>query len=49
LRFAADGETLEWLTKSDLGEVVLRQEPETTPLMRFQNTLFAPFVPEQLL
>ena len=49
LRFAADGETLEWLTKSDQGEVVLQQEPETTPFMRFQNMLFAPFVPEQLL
>jgi len=49
LRFAADGETLEWLTKGDKGEVVLQEEPETTLFMRFQNVLFAPFVPEQLL
>jgi len=49
LRFASDGVTLEWLTTTDAGEVVLTQEPEATPLMRLQNMLFAPFVPEQLL
>ncbi len=49
LRFANDGTTLEWLTTSDAGEIVLRQEPEATPLMRLQNILFGPFVPEQLL
>jgi putative cardiolipin synthase len=49
LRFANDGVTLEWLTTTDAGEVVLTQEPETTPLMRLQNVLLAPFVPEQLL
>ena len=31
LRFANDGVTLEWLTTTDAGEVVLTQEPETTP------------------
>jgi len=49
LRFASDGVTLEWLTTTDGGEVVLKQEPEATPLMRLQNMLFGPFVPEQLL
>lgn len=49
LRFASDGLTLEWLTTTDGGEVVLTQEPEATPLMRLQNLLFGPFVPEQLL
>ena len=49
LRFANDGVTLEWLTTTDAGEVVLTQEPEVTPLMRLQNVLFGPFVPEQLL
>jgi putative cardiolipin synthase len=49
LRFASDGVTLEWLTTTDGNEVVLRQEPEATPLMRLQNMLFGPFVPEQLL
>jgi putative cardiolipin synthase len=49
LRFASDGVSLEWLTTTDAGDVVLTQEPETTPLMRLQNVLFGPFVPEQLL
>ena len=49
LRFAPDGQSLEWLATDDQGEVVLSQEPEVTPLMRLQNMLLAPFVPEQLL
>jgi len=49
LRFASDGVALEWLTTTDAGEVILTQEPEVTPLMRLQNMLFGPFVPEQFL
>jgi putative cardiolipin synthase len=49
LRFAHDGQNLEWIATDDQGDVVLSQEPEVTPLMRLQNMLFAPFVPEQLL
>ncbi len=49
LRFAPDGQSLEWLTTDDQGEVVLSQEPEVTPLMRFETMLLGPFVPEQLL
>jgi len=49
LRFAPDGRSLEWLATDDHGDVVLSAEPEVTPFMRFQNMLFAPFVPEQLL
>ena len=49
LRFAADGQSLEWLAVDEQGEVVLTEEPEVTPLMRFRNMLLAPFVPEQLL
>ena len=49
LRFAPDGQSLEWLATDDQGEVVLSQEPEVTPLMRLQTMLLAPFVPEQLL
>jgi cardiolipin synthase C len=49
LRVAPDGQSLEWLATDDRGDVVLSTEPEVTPLMRFQNMLFAPFVPEQLL
>jgi len=49
LRFAPDGQSLEWLATDDQGEIVLSAEPEVTPLMRLQNMLLAPFVPEQLL
>src|SRR6266403_1262579 len=49
LRFAPDGQSLEWLATDDQGEVVLSQVPEVTPLMRLQTMLLAPFVPEQLL
>ena len=49
LRFAADGQRLEWLATDEQGEVVLSEEPEVTLLMRFQNMFLGPFVPEQLL
>ena len=49
LRFGPDGQSLEWLTMDDEGEVVLVAEPESTLLMRLQNVLLAPFVPEQQL
>jgi putative cardiolipin synthase len=49
LRFAADGETLEWFAMGTEGEVVFAQEPEATPYMLFRTRLFGPFVPEQLL
>jgi putative cardiolipin synthase len=49
LRFANDGQSLEWLAIDDQGEVVFSEEPEVTPRMRLQNMLLAPFVPEQLL
>jgi putative cardiolipin synthase len=49
LRFAPDGQNLEWLATDDQGEVVLSQEPEVTPFMRMEIMLLSPFVPEQLL
>jgi cardiolipin synthase C len=49
LRFGPDGQSLEWLAMDDEGDVVLTEEPDVTPLMRFQNMLLAPFVPEQQL
>jgi putative cardiolipin synthase len=49
LRFTPDGRSLEWLATDDRGDVVLSQEPEVTPFMRFQQMWAAPFVPEQLL
>ena len=41
LRFAADGQSLEWLTMDDDGEVVLTEEPDATPFLRLQNVLLA--------
>jgi len=49
LRFGSDGQSLQWLAMDDDGDVVLTEEPDVTPLMRFQNMLLAPFVPEQQL
>jgi putative cardiolipin synthase len=49
LRFAPDGQSLQWLATDDQGDIVLSTEPEVTPFMRLQNMLLAPFVPEQLL
>jgi putative cardiolipin synthase len=49
LRFANDGQSLEWLATDNQGEVVLSEEPEVTPRMRFESMFLAPFVPEQLL
>ena len=49
LRFAPDGQTLQWLLKGSQKEVLLSSEPEVTPFLQFRNMLFAPFVPEQLL
>ena len=49
LRFASDDRSPEWLTMDDDGDVVLTEEPDVTPLMRLQNMLLAPFVPEQEL
>jgi hypothetical protein len=49
LRFVPDGQSLEWLTMDDEGDVVLSEEPDVTPFMRLQNMLLAPLVPEQQL
>jgi putative cardiolipin synthase len=49
LRFASDGQSLQWLAIDDEGEVVLSQEPEATLFLLLQNMLLTPFVPEQLL
>jgi len=49
VRFAADGDSLEWLGTGDRREVVLTSEPEASPYTRFRNMLLQPFVPEKLL
>ena len=49
LRFAPDGEALQWLTMDDDKEVVLTAEPEAPLYLRLRNALLGPFVPEQQL
>jgi len=49
LRFGPDGNSLQWLTMDDDGEVILSSEPDSTLFMQIQNQLLAPFVPEQQL
>jgi putative cardiolipin synthase len=49
VRFAPDGESLEWLTMNDDGEVVLSTEPETSLFQRLKHFLLSPFVPEDQL
>jgi cardiolipin synthase C len=49
VRLSADGQSLEWLTTDDNGEVILYAEPDTTFLLRLQIMVFGPFVPEQEL
>ncbi len=49
LRLGADGQSLEWLTTDDNGEVVLRAEPDTTFALRLRSVVFSPFIPEQEL
>ncbi len=49
LRFGPDGQSLQWLTMDDEGEVVLLAEPEATLFLQLQNALLGPFVPEQQL
>ena len=49
VRFAPDGQALQWLTMDDNAEMILDYEPDSSFVMRLQNVLFAPFVPEQEL
>ena len=49
LRFAPDGESLQWLAMDADAEVVMVVEPDTSFFSRLKNMLLAPFVPEQQL
>ena len=49
-RVRLDGQgNLQWLSMDEDKEMVLTEEPETTPWLRLHNMLVSPFVPEQLL
>ncbi|MBC8119766.1 MAG: hypothetical protein H7X75_09365 [Burkholderiaceae bacterium] len=49
VRVRADQQGLEWLTTDGEKEIVLTEEPDSTFFLRFQNFLFAPFIPEDQL
>jgi putative cardiolipin synthase len=50
VRLAADGsDALEWLSTDDDGEVVLREEPDTSVWTRLLLQLLSPLAPEELL
>ncbi|WP_284619225.1 phospholipase D family protein [Aquabacterium humicola] len=49
VRFKANGNGLEWLGTDEEGDVVLDEEPDSTPWLRFKLWLLSPLVPEELL
>jgi putative cardiolipin synthase len=49
VRKAPDGSGLQWLTSDGDKEIVLRQEPDSTPLQRIKLWFLRPFVPEEQL
>ncbi len=49
LELGPDGHDVRWLLMGHEDEQALTTDPETSLLMRLQNTLLAPFVPEQEL
>ena len=49
LRLGTDGETIEWIAKSDAGETVHTEEPETDWKLRLRDWLLTPLVSEDLL
>ena len=49
LRLGADGEAIEWIAKSDAGETVHTEEPETDWKLRLRDWLLTPLVSEDLL
>ncbi len=49
VRLKANGSGLEWLSTDDNKEMILTEEPDSTPWLRFKSWLLTPFVPiEQL-
>jgi len=49
VRLAADGSTIEWVSRSGDTERVLTTEPDTDFCDRLKVDLLTPFVPESLL
>jgi putative cardiolipin synthase len=49
VRKAPNGTGLQWLTSDGEKEVLLREEPDSTPLQRIKLWFLRPFVPEEQL
>jgi putative cardiolipin synthase len=49
LRLAANGEDIEWLHKTEDGEILHQEEPEANWWRRFKTWLIGPLVPEENL
>jgi len=49
LQFGADGQSLEWVTTEDSGDVILHDEPDTSFLLKLRSLLLSPFISEQEL
>ena len=49
VRLRANGRGLEWVSNDGEKEVVLNQEPDSTPWLRIRSWLLAPFVPVEQL
>jgi putative cardiolipin synthase len=49
LQFGADGQSLEWVTSDEQGEVILNAEPDSSFLLKLRNVLLSPLIPEQEL
>ncbi len=49
VRLKADGSSLEWVSNDGDKEMILTEEPDSTPWLRIKSWLLAPFVPVEQL
>jgi len=49
LRLVEPGKRIEWLSMDEMGEMILAEEPDSTPWQRAKLWLLKPWIPESLL
>ena len=49
LRLADQGTRIEWQSMDEMGDMILTEEPDSTPWQRVKLWLLKPWVPESLL
>lgn len=49
VRLSPQGNGLEWLTSDGEKETILKQEPDSSGLLRLESWLLGPFIPDELL